>query len=111
MGKQGSNKNAPGASLIPDTFMEEPDGDAFFERNPEPRKEIVEGMIREQQLVAFAGPYGVGKSPVLADLVMHVLNGIPWCGRAVEQRPVVHVDLETPGPTYKANLRSIAARL
>lgn len=83
----------------------------FFERNTEPRAEIIEGLIREQQLVAFAGPFGVGKSPVLADIVMHVLSGRSWCGRAVEQRPVIHFDLETPAPVYKANLRNIAARL
>jgi hypothetical protein len=83
----------------------------FFERNTEQRREIIGGLIREQQLVAFAGPFGIGKSPTLADIVMHVLSGSPWCGRAVEHRPVIHFDLETPGPVYKANLRNIAGRL
>lgn len=86
-------------------------GADFFERNTEQRREIIEGLIREQQLVAFAGPYGVGKSPALADITMHVLGGVRWCGRAVEKRPVIHFDLETPAPLYKANLRNIAARL
>ena len=83
----------------------------FFARNAQPRDEIIEGLIREQQLVAFAGPYGIGKSPVLADIALHVLNGITWCGRAVQKRPVIHIDLETPGPVYKANLRNAANRL
>jgi hypothetical protein len=83
----------------------------FFERNTEQRSEIVEGLIREQQLVAFAGPYGVGKSPALADIAMHVLHGHPWCGRTVQRRPVIHFDLETPAPMYKANMRNIARRL
>ena len=83
----------------------------FFERNTQQRKEIIEGLLREQQLLAFAGPYGVGKSPCLADIVMHVIHGIPWCGRKIERRPVVHFDLETPGPEYKSNLRSLASRL
>jgi hypothetical protein len=83
----------------------------FFTRNATPRREIIEGLIREQQLVAFAGPYGVGKSPVLADIVIHVLNGMVWCGRAVEKRPVIHFDLETPGPVYRANVRNTATRL
>jgi hypothetical protein len=43
----------PGASLHPDFHYDDRD---FFERNTEPRKEIVEGLIREQQIVAFAGP-------------------------------------------------------
>jgi hypothetical protein len=84
---------------------------SFFERNIEQRCEIIEGLIREQQLVAFAGPFGIGKSPALADIAMHVLSGVPWCGRKVEHRPVIHVDLETPGPVYKKNLQNIAARL
>jgi hypothetical protein len=83
----------------------------FFERNTEQRREIIGGLVREQQLVAFAGPFGVGKSPTLADIAMHVLSGSPWCGRAVERRQVIHFDHETPGPVYKANLRNIAARL
>src|SRR6516225_8979408 len=65
---------------------------SFFERNIEQRCEIIEGLIREQQLVAFAGPFGIGKSPALADIAMHVLSGVPWCGRKVEHRPVIHVD-------------------
>jgi len=83
----------------------------FFARNTAQRREIIGGLIREQQLVAFAGPYGIGKSPALADIDTHVLNGIAWCGRAVEKRPVIHIDLETPGPVYKANIRNIATRL
>jgi hypothetical protein len=83
----------------------------FFARNAQPRREIIEGLIREQQLIAFAGPYGVGKSPMLSDIALHVLNGITWCGRAVEKRPVIHFDLETPAPVYKANLRNGAGRL
>lgn len=86
-------------------------GGNFFERNTEQRPEVVEGLIREQQLVAFAGPFGVGKSPALTDLAMHVLNGSTWCGRAVQQRQVVHFDFETPAPVYKRNCSRIARRL
>lgn len=71
----------------------------------------MEGLIREQQLVAFGGPFGIGKTPTLTDIAVHVLNGITWCGRKVERRPVIHIDLETPGPSYKANLRNITSRL
>ena len=110
MNRKGNDLVTVGASLDPATFTES-DSASFFERNTKPRKEIIEGMIREQQLGAFAGPYGVGKSPVLADIAMHVLNGIPLYGRKVERRPVIHFDFETPAPTYKANLQNIAARL
>jgi hypothetical protein len=37
----------------------------FFDRHDEGRAEIVEGLIREGQLVAFAGPFGMGNFPCL----------------------------------------------
>jgi RecA-family ATPase len=99
------------ASLVPIDRSLERETTSFFDRNTGQRTEIVEGLIREQQLIAFAGPYGVGKSPALADIGFHVLHGLPWCGRKAERRPVVHFDFETPGPIYKANLRNLSARL
>jgi hypothetical protein len=48
----------------------------FFERNDEERKEIIEGILREGQLAAFAGAFGMGKSPVLADLAVHFIYGL-----------------------------------
>jgi len=83
----------------------------FFDRNTELPPEIIQGVIREKQLGAFAGPFGMGKSPLLNDIELHVIYGIPWCGRAVQKRPVIHFDMETSGPVYKSNLRNIAARL
>lgn len=111
MKREENHRRVRVVSLDPDTFQDDEDGASFFDRNTDPREEIVEGMFREQQLVAVAGPFGIGKSPILSDLAMHVLNGIPWCGRTVQQRPVIHVDLETPGSVYRANLQNIAARL
>jgi hypothetical protein len=83
----------------------------FFARDDKPRAEIVEGLVREGQLVAFAGPYGVGKSPFLTALTLHVIQGIPFVGRQVNQRPVVLFDFETPGATYRRNMKNLAARL
>jgi hypothetical protein len=83
----------------------------FFERNTTLPVEIVEGLIRERQIVAFGGPFNIGKSPLLSDLGMHILTGRSWCGRAVERRPVIHFDFETPGPVYKENVRNLAKRL
>jgi hypothetical protein len=84
---------------------------SFFERNTEERAEIIEGLLREGQLVAFAGPFGMGKSPVLADLTVRLLYGLEWCGRKLEQRPVVCFDCETAGPDYKNAVTAIATRL
>ncbi len=84
---------------------------SFFDRNTEERPEIVQGLIREGDFVVFAGNYGMGKSPTLADLTVHLIHGLTWCGRKVAQRPVVVIDFESPEPDYKNSIRRIAARL
>ena len=83
----------------------------FFSRNTEERLEILEGLLCEGQLAAFAGPFGMGKSPVLADLTIRFLHGLPWCGRKVQPRPVIAFDCETAAPDYKRTIARIAARL
>lgn len=86
-------------------------GDDFFERNRAERNELIEGLIREGNLVAFAGPFGMGKTPLLADLTVRLIHGLPWCGRRVARRPVILFDCETPGPDYRKAITAIAARL
>jgi hypothetical protein len=83
----------------------------FFDGDDKPRPEIVEGLIREGQIVAFAGPYGMGKSPTITDLTIHVIHGIAWCGRQVSKRPVITFDFETPAATYRWNVKNIAKRM
>lgn len=82
----------------------------FFQRNAEPRGEVVEGLIREGQIVTLGGPYGVGKSPLLQELTICRLRGAPWCGRKVKPGPVITFDFESSSPTYKNNLIRIARR-
>lgn len=102
----GGPSKKPGNPCVPSTAPVD-----FFMRNNEPKAEIVGGLIREGQLVAFAGPFGAGKTPALVDLTVHVVNGIPWCGHAVQKRPVIVFDLESAAPTYKASLQNICRRL
>ena len=83
----------------------------FFERNIQPREEIMEGLFREGQLIVVAGRFGVGKSPLVSDLIMHTLSGREWCGRAVRQRPVISFDFENSGPVYRQNILNICGRL
>ncbi len=75
------------------------------------KPEVIEGLFREQQVVALAGPYAAGKSPLLADFTVHSVYGIPWCSRMMSQRPVIAFDFETPGNAYRANIERISARL
>ncbi len=57
-------------------------GRGFFDRNSTPRPAVIEGLIREGQIVAFGGTYGVGKSPLLADIAIHTVHGKRWCSNA-----------------------------
>ena len=84
--------------------------ETFFDRNTKLRSEIIAGLIREGQLVAFAGPFGTGKSPALADLAICVVHGIPWYGREASPRPVIVFDFETPAPSYKRTISNISRR-
>jgi hypothetical protein len=89
-----------------------PDSPGFFDGDDQPRPEIVEGIIREGQLGAFAGAYGMAKSPIATDLTLHVIRGMRWCGRHVSQRrPVIAFDFETPAATYRGNIKSAAKHL
>jgi len=82
----------------------------FFESNTEQREEAIEGVIREGQLATVSGPYGIGKSPLLQHITICRLNGLDWCGRAVKKGPVIVFDFETPGPTYRKNLKQMCSR-
>lgn len=91
--------------------LDVPTEDDFFSRNTQPGPEIIEGLIREGQICALGGTYGVGKSPLLADITVHTLSGTAWCGREVQRRPVIVCDLENPGSVYRWNVKKIAERL
>ena len=72
---------------------------------------MVDGFLAESKITVLGGDYGVGKSPLIADLVLHITNGLDWCGRKVEKRPVIHFDFETPATKYKEDLENGAKRL
>jgi len=83
----------------------------FFARNRQDKVELIEGLLREGQLAAFAGAFGIGKSPVIADLIVRFVHGLEWCGRRFERRPVIAIDCETAGADYKNAISAIATRL
>jgi len=73
--------------------------------------EIIEGLLREGQLMAFGGNYGKGKSPFLADLTVRLINGLPLGSKKILPRPVIAFDFETSGAHYRSNLIKISRRL
>lgn len=82
----------------------------FFERNAVARPEIVEGLLRRGQIAAIGGPFGVGKSPLLHDLMICRINGIPWCGRRTEPGPVLLMDFESAGAAFRHSVTNICNR-
>lgn len=86
-------------------------GGDLFEREVQPRSEIIQGLLREQQIAVCGGTYGVGKSPFLQDLAVRLVHGLPFCERQVEKRPVICFDHETPAAVFKVNVERICARL
>ena len=82
----------------------------YFDRHCAQREEVIEGMIREGQICLLAGGFGIGKTPLIAQLIMCALNGLPFCGRQVQKRPVICIDSESAAPVFKANLKNIAGR-
>lgn len=93
--------------IAPEQFAES----NFFDRNTEDRVEVIEGILREGDIGILAGNYGKGKSPAIADLTVHLINGLDWCGRKVSQGPVIAFDFESHGSDYKRTIRVISARL
>jgi hypothetical protein len=84
---------------------------SYFTRNRQQRPDVVEGLVAESKITVLGGDYGVGKSPLITDLVLHIVNGLDWCGRKVEKRPIIHFDFETPAQKYKSDLENGAKRL
>ena len=82
----------------------------FFERNNALPPEIIEGILREKQIAVLGGAFGMGKSPLLVDLTICTLYGLPWCGRRIAKRPVIAIDFENPPAMFKENLTNIAKR-
>lgn len=84
---------------------------SYFEEDIPRRPEIVAGLCREGQIITFAGPFNVGKTPLLADLASHIAIGKSWCGRSVVQRPVLHFDFESSDPDFRRTYRNISKRM
>lgn len=79
---------------------------SLFDADIPHRPEIVQGLFREGQIVTVAGAYNVGKSPLLAQIGVCAVNGIPWCGRQVTRRHVIHIDFESSLPGFVHNYRN-----
>ena len=79
----------------------------YFEELLPERPEIVAGVFRESQIVTLAGPFNVGKTPLLAHLSSQISRGLPWCGRQTVQRPVAHFDFESSDPAFRTNYINI----
>jgi hypothetical protein len=87
------------------------EADGFFDRQIPLKPEAVEGLMRDGQIAAYGGPYGMGKTPSLVDLSVRQLYGLDWCGRKTLQKPVIHYDFESGEATYLNAVKNICLRL
>ena len=72
--------------------------------------EIVAGVFRESQIVTLAGNLNTGKTPLLKDWAVAIAAGLPWCGCATSQRPVIILDFESDKGDFLRGLRDIAEK-
>lgn len=105
-GRKGFNVSSRSSQI----HLEKSTSPTIFDRELTERPEIIEGLIREGQLAILVGTYGLGKSPLVQDLCLHLAFGEPWCGRKLEQRPVLYFDFESPAVVVKSNIERLAAR-
>jgi hypothetical protein len=75
-----------------------------------PSPEVIEGLVRERQIVAVGGTYGLGKSPWLQELLVCRVHGLPWCGRQVQKGPAVLIDFENAAATIRRNIANACTR-
>lgn len=66
--------------------------------------------MREGQIAAVGGAYGVGKSPWLQELLICRINGLPWCGRTVLKGPAALFDFENPAWAIRRNIENVCRR-
>lgn len=84
---------------------------SFFEGPNKRPPEVVEGILREGQIAAFGGTYGVGKSPFLDHLAVCVAKGKRFCSRETSRRRVIIFDLENDGDVWRGNIQRISQKL
>jgi len=70
-------------------------------QNPEDGAEIIRGLFREGDIITLSGWWGIGKTPLLKDWALHVASGRDWCGFPTLQRPVVMIDFESKGSSFR----------
>ena len=83
----------------------------FFDGSNKRPPEVIGGVLREGQIAVLGGTYGVGKSPLAAQLVVCLTKGKSFCGREACQRPVILFDLENDGEVFRSNIRRISQQL
>ena len=64
--------------------------DEFCQLPPETNW-LVRGYLERNSLAAFFGDSEAGKSFLMVDLACHIAHGLPWCGKKVNQSPVLYI--------------------
>ena len=92
------------------TMYPRPEPD-FFDADDEPAFEVIPGILREGQIAILGGAYGVGKSPLILDLVVRVALGLKWGDEQILKRPVILFDFESTRNQITRGVKNICERL
>src|ERR1700738_3783817 len=68
---------------------------------------VVEGLLRQLEIILIGGHSKSWKSWALLDLLFCVANGFPWLGLDTIQGDVIHFDLELLGPDIRRRFEAI----
>ena len=84
---------------------------SFFEGPNKRPPEVVGGILREGQIAVLGGTYGVGKSPLVANLAVCVAKGKSFCSRKTRRRRVIIFDVENDADVWRGDIQRISQRL
>jgi hypothetical protein len=66
-----------------------------------PKPWLISGLVGAGEVSAWYGPPDAGKSTVVLDAACHVAAGLDWCGRRVQQGPVLYIAVERGAVTLR----------
>ena len=105
-GQQANNTPAP-KSVLQDSRLIT--GAALFEGPLRERKDIIDGFIPEEAIVALVGGAGIGKSTLSRQITWSGTTGTPFLGRAVNSTgPVLVISAEEGREAIRRGLDRVA---
>jgi len=99
---------APKADTLPALVIE--DAAEIIRTNPDLRPHVIDGLLREREIMNFISASKAGKTFAMFDLALCIATGRAWLQRfAVQRGDVLYIDAELHRQTIGKRLSAIAA--